>query len=199
MTRGEILLKVLEFLESATIDTVDLLAAFLNAGYGASYGKLNYELSKIKSERARTNFEKRLELESKQKYYNLIYKLKRDGLIEEEISKGHKFFNITGLGIKKLKNLQTRTKERMPPARYQKENGGKLIIIIFDIPEKERKKREWLRFALKNLGLKMIQKSVWLGKIKIPKQFLKDIDRLRILDFIEIFEITKTGSLKYIT
>ena len=42
----------------------------------------------------------------------------------------------------------------------------------------------------------MIQKSVWIGKVKIPKEFLDDLFKLRLIDYIEIFEISKAGSLK---
>jgi hypothetical protein len=42
----------------------------------------------------------------------------------------------------------------------------------------------------------MVQKSLWLGKVKIPEEFLVDIRKLSLLDYVEIFEITKTGSLK---
>ena len=80
---------------------------------------------------------------------------------------------------------------------YSKEKG-QFTIVVFDIPEKERSKRAWIREVLKNLDLKMIQKSVWVGKVKIPKQFIDDLDKFNMVDFVEIFEISKAGSLKQI-
>src|SRR3990167_838001 len=76
--------------------------------------------------------------------------------------------------------------------------NNRLIIVIFDIPERERRKRAWLRLALKNIGLKLIQRSVWMGKVKIPKEFLDDIRELHLVNFVEIFEITKSGSLNQV-
>ena len=52
--------------------------------------------------------------------------------------------------------------------------------------------------ALKNIGLRLIQQSVWMGKVKIPKEFLDDIRELHLANFVEIFEITKSGSLNQV-
>ncbi|MBI2635441.1 MAG: CRISPR-associated endonuclease Cas2, partial [Parcubacteria group bacterium] len=71
-----------------------------------------------------------------------------------------------------------------------------LKVVIFDIPEKQKHKREWLRGQLQDLGFKMIQKSVWMGKRKFPKEFLEDIRDLKLLAYVEIFSVTKTGSMR---
>ena len=73
-----------------------------------------------------------------------------------------------------------------------------VIIVSFDVPERERRKRDWLRDALRNLGLRMVHKSVWIGKQKLPREFLADLARLRLTDFIEVFEVGKQGSLRHI-
>jgi hypothetical protein len=44
----------------------------------------------------------------------------------------------------------------------------------------------------------MVQKSVWVGKTKIPQDFLDDLFKLKLVDFVEIFEISRTGSLKHL-
>ena len=171
---------------------------FLSSGYGASYGKLQYELSKKQREREKKSFEREIQKETKQKYYNLIYKLKTGGLIEEKKKDNKKLFILTEKGKKKLFSLKEKGKKKLPDISYYqfKEDSNKFVIVIFDIPELERKKRGWVRLALNNLGLKMIQKSVWIGKVKIPKEFLDDLFKLRLIDYIEIFEISKAGSLK---
>ena len=73
------------------------------------------------------------------------------------------------------------------------------MIVVFDVPEKERRKRDWLRSVLKRLELKMVQKSVWIGKVKIPKELLDDLFNLKLLDYVEIFEVSKSGSLRQLT
>ena len=86
----------------------------------------------------------------------------------------------------------------MPVPFYAKERNDAFVIIAFDIPEKERGRRSWLREALRNLGMKMVQKSVWMGKVKIPEAFLNDLRSFHLVDYVEVFEITKTGSLEHL-
>ncbi|PIU99013.1 CRISPR-associated endonuclease Cas2 [Candidatus Wolfebacteria bacterium CG03_land_8_20_14_0_80_36_15] len=199
MRKGDISLKILEFIGSLVIGAGDLLVTFLNANYGASFRKLEYELSKRQKERDRKSPQEEIQREAKQKYYNLIYKLKRSGLIKEKTKEGNKFFSLTQKGKIKLSQLKKNSRERLPEIIYQKAKSNKFTIVIFDIPETEKRKRSWLRVALGNLGFKMIQKSVWLGKVKIPKRFLDNLFQFKLVDFVEIFEISKTGSLKQIT
>jgi len=120
-------------------------------------------------------------------------------LIKEKTKEGNKFFSLTQKGKIKLSQLKKNSRERLPEIIYQKAKSNKFTIVIFDIPETEKRKRSWLRVALGNLGFKMIQKSVWLGKVKIPKRFLDNLFQFKLVDFVEIFEISKTGSLKQIT
>lgn len=95
-------------------------------------------------------------------------------------------------GEKKVGEL----KNRLPNRHYKKEDKKSLIIMSFDIPEKLRRKRNWLREVLRNLGFNMIHQSVWIGKSKIPKHMIDDLERIKILEFVEILEISKTGTLK---
>jgi len=196
MRKGGITLKILEAVSDLAINTIDLFEVFLSVGYGASYGKFQYELSKKQRERDQKSIEREMKNKAKQNYYNLIYQLKRGGLIEEKEKNNKKFFIITKKGKGKLSFLKKQHKESLPEVSYSSEENNKFIIFIFDIPEKEKRKRDWLREVLKKLGLKMIQKSVWIGKTKIPKEFLDDLFKLEIIDYVEIFEITKAGSLK---
>jgi hypothetical protein len=67
--------------------------------------------------------------------------------------------------------------------------------VIFDVPEKESYKRRWLRSVLKNMNFKMLQKSVWVGRTKVPKSLLDDMGALGMLDYVDIFAISKSGTL----
>lgn len=68
------------------------------------------------------------------------------------------------------------------------ENTSK-IIIIFDIPEKERKTRNWLRNQIKSWDFTMIQKSVWLGAGPLPEEFQQRAKLLGIKKYIKIFNV----------
>jgi CRISPR/Cas system-associated endoribonuclease Cas2 len=197
--RGEIILRVLEFIGEFTGATIDFFDVLISSGYGASHRKLQCEFFKRQDERYKRLTEKEFQRKLKQKYYNLIYKLKRDGLIKEDFKNDSKrLFLLTSKGRDKLRLLKEGLSAKLPKISYKKEANNKFVIVIFDIPERNRGKRTWLRAALRNLGFQMIQKSVWIGKIKIPKEFLEDLNKLNLVSFVEIFEISKTGSLEHV-
>jgi DNA-binding transcriptional regulator PaaX len=79
---------------------------------------------------------------------------------------------------------------------YKKIFDNKLKVIIFDIPEKERHKREWLRVSLLALGFSFLQQSVWMGKNKIPESFIVDLRDRKLLPCVEIFEINQKGTIE---
>jgi len=194
MKKGEITLKILEFVFKTAETSFDIIDAILSSGYGASYGKMNYRLRQIERKRSNDeNIKQRV-----QNYHSILYKLKRDGLILEKKKDGKKVIAITPKGKIKLTSLKDSfAKIKNVPGRYYKKEGQSFFtIIVFDIPEKERRLRDWLREVLKNLGLRMIQKSVWIGKVKIPKELLDDIFKLKLESYVEIFEISRAGSLK---
>jgi DNA-binding transcriptional regulator PaaX len=74
---------------------------------------------------------------------------------------------------------------------YSKPEGNSKIIIIFDIPEKSRKTRDWLRNQIKLWGFTMIQKSVWLGVGPLPEDFHERIKMLGVKDCIKVFNVEK--------
>ncbi len=108
---------------------------------------------------------------------------------------------MTSRGAQKLRALTVRREvvgDFPDISNYSKASGNQLIIFAFDIPEHYRQKRAWLRAVLRNLGLKMLQKSVWIGRTKIPEIFLDDLRRLKMINYIEILAISKSGSLRQV-
>lgn len=190
--RGDIIFKVLESVEKATLGFADLFEVFLEAGYGASLGNLEYRLRKKENRRADEEERRRIA----QNYYSTLSRLKKEGLVEEITTKRGRSFFITATGKRKLSFWRGKRKElpRMPNAR----EGSTFIIVAFDIPEREKRKRVWLRQSLRRLGLSILQKSVWIGKVRLPEDFIESLRHLKLIDNVEIFEITKTGTLKHI-
>ena len=194
--KGNITFRILEAVSSTALGAVDLFDVFLSAGYGVSQGKLLREFSKRESGHTSALLEKEEWFRARARYHNMLSRLRRDGLIRETKKEGRKYVSSTGEGIRKFLVLRKHMKNALPDNTYKGEAGSNAVIVVFDIPEKEHRKRRWLRGALKNLDLTMLQKSVWFGKTKIPKQFIDDLDRMKISTFVEIFEVTKTGSIE---
>ena len=191
--KGEITLKFLEEVKDFVDSGADMFEVFLRAGYGASAGKLRYELNKVQKERR----QRQALAQYRKRYSKFLYRLRQDGLIKERKQKYGMLVALTSKGRKKLIVLKERYAGRLPEvSSYDKNESDRFIIVVFDIPEKERKKRDWLRSALKSIGLKLVQKSVWMGKVKVPKDFIDDLSELKLIDYVEIFEISKTGSLR---
>ena len=192
--KGDTTLKVLEIIADTAHGFIDVFDAVLSSGYGASYAKLQYEVSKRENAREKMKRERQAWMN----YRALLSKLKKDGIIEIRKANEGKIISLTKRGLAKLHALRKRKKDALPEIRSTIEKSNGVLIVAFDIPEKERRKRDWLREALGRFGFRMIQKSVWIGKVKIPKEFLDSLRDLQLIDCVEIFEISKTGTLKHI-
>ncbi len=127
-------------------------------------------------------------------FHNLLFYLRRQGFIKKREINNRNFWSLTRTGIAKLNRLL----ERRSSIRNTEKEKDFQKVIVFDIPEKEKYKRFWLRSQLNLLGFRMLQKSVWIGDSKLPKEFLKDLHRLKLLRCVHIFGTSKGGTLDLI-
>src|SRR3989338_443627 len=70
-----------------------------------------------------------------------------------------------------------------------KPTGDTKVMILFDIPEKKRKTRNWLRLQLRLWNFEMLQQSVWLGKGPLPKEFTARLRSFDVNECVKIFNI----------
>ena len=108
---------------------------------------------------------------------NALSRLKKNGLVVQSGTD----WTATGKGARKINDS---------PERWRKNSIAdkpKNMILIFDIPEAEKWKRNWLRFELGMLGFTMLQKSVWFGPAPLPKAFIEKLDDLELLTCIRFF------------
>jgi DNA-binding transcriptional regulator PaaX len=180
---------LLMVLESGEILVSDLLAIMLTP-YSPS---ISYK-EKVAQDIRETLFHYVGKEYTERSFKNAIYNLKKDGLINKS-NAGE--ISITVKGKKLLSKIK---RETFPAGQYVKDKSvssdKSLKIIIFDIPEKERQKRNWLRSVIRNLGFKQLQQSVWAGNSSIPEDFIEDLDSLNLLDFVEIFSVNKKGTIE---
>ncbi|MFA5095371.1 MAG: CRISPR-associated endonuclease Cas2 [Candidatus Paceibacterota bacterium] len=73
-----------------------------------------------------------------------------------------------------------------------KKNSSKNLILMYDIPEQQKKERDWLRRHLIKFGYIMIQKSVWVGPSPLPKDFLDYLKEIKIGDNFKTFKLAKS-------
>ncbi len=185
--KGELIYKILNSLNDAVYDQIDFVKAFLEAGYGAGGRKINFEFQKMQDKR----IIKQIEKEKISKFKNYLAKLKNGGLILENESKRIYLSEKGKKKLNKLKNSPNLNKEN-----YKKVMGENVLVISYDIPIAFNRERNILRDILRMLGFNLIHKSVWVGKVLLPRTFVNDLSKLGILDYVEILEVTRKGTLK---
>ncbi len=182
-------LKILEALRTGVDIAGDLIFIF-TLPYGTTLPRSLRLLEKRNQEREvkKLNSQKREELKKeKARFSDLIYKLKKDGLVEVGQNK---------IFLTKKGELYLKKEKGKPKTRYPVLAGETTNLIVFDIPEEKRRKRQWLREVLKNLEYKQLQKSVWIGKNKFPEEFLRELSILNLHNCVEIFSISNKGTLR---
>ena len=116
-------------------------------------------------------------------FIRLVNYLKRNGYIKIEGLKEKKAIMLTEKGTEKL------LKARFRAEKGKRRKDGKWVMIIFDIPEKERHLRTIFRKYLYLLKFKMLQQSVWICPFAVSEK-IKNVIRCYSLDsYIKIFLI----------
>lgn len=92
-------------------------------------------------------------------------------------------FQITKQGWEKIKSLT-------PIYNKPKHWDGNWYLVVFDIPERQERKRKILREKLKDLGFGMLQKSIWLS----PYNYLGVVNKLVDYYHINDYVLTTTTS-----
>ena len=196
MQKGFLTIRILETIADFISEGGDLLGALMEAGYGASASRVNYARSRKENERigrARKSEEDRV---ARERLSRMLYYLEHDGLIARN---GPGKMSLTRRGKERLRALRARIKglTLTSPAVYPKKDTTATTVVIFDIPELEKKKRAWVRAVLKRLEYVMIQRSVWMGTMGIPREFVTDLRDQKILHCVQFFAVTRGGTLRH--
>lgn len=174
---------LLQRLEMAAREVSDLCYIFLTTPYVTS-GIINKKLRRLEYERNKAE----IDADERRRMRTWLLKLEKGGFVERDGI----VWKLTNIGRHELDRLRRRVGMR---TAYQHPIPDSITIISFDIPEKMRGHRDWLRYVLKHLGFTMLHKSVWLGNIQLPKVFIEEIQFRRLTHYIEIMGITKQGTI----
>lgn len=172
--------KLLTFLEE---EGKELLNAFFPKQYYAYTGLWRY-LFGLDKKPNQYSFK-----ELQRKINSTLERLEKKGLITKSKSNKERGWVLNDKGKQvaiKLKQFQF---EFPQP-------DGRLRIFIFDIPEKIKQEREEIRRNLTNYGYEMLQKSVWIGKSPLPREFLEDLKEKNLISHIHLFEVKDEGTLE---
>ncbi len=168
--------RVLKFLNQVAFLTLDSL--FLKGYSRAALGRIVFGLDEP---RRKTDYEN---------YRNLfsatLTRLKNKGYVSKQGSTKGAVWAINNQGKDVLNHLgETIVSE---------DNISRLFI--FDIPESLKFHRDWIRQELVATGYNLLQKSVWLGKRPLPKNFLRELVDKDLFQYIHFFEVQEEGTLE---
>lgn len=119
-----------------------------------------------------------LSKKEKRCFSSTFSRLKKQGLIKTKNINGQIYISLTKEGKRKAGKYQINDLEIRKPPRWD----NKWRVLIFDITNEQKIKREALRGKIKELGMFQLQKSVWI----YPYDFSKEIKMLR--DFFGLTE-----------
>lgn len=159
--RGKIVAKIFENLAVAG----EIIVVAMEPRMTLGKALFRYEQNRIgRGDNAATKKEIR-------KYNNIFYYLKKKELIETKYRGNQMYISLTEKGQKKASKYKINDLK----IKTQKDWDKKWWVLIFDIEDKHRSKREALRGKIKELGLYQLQKSVWV----CPYEFKNEMDLLR--------------------
>ncbi|MEK7074894.1 MAG: hypothetical protein AAB968_03960 [Patescibacteria group bacterium] len=118
----------------------------------------------------------------------------------------HKEGFITGNGARKKRvwminkkgkdHIRMHFKPLPDTILLQAPSDGIQRLVIFDISERDRKKRLWLRKELLAFGYDPLQKSVYLGDCPLPEDFLREIYDRGLRKCVHIMSLNKLGTVE---
>lgn len=190
----EMILEKLQEGAETTVDLLDIMFTDRSTSYRRARRGLHYTPS------PKFKFDWSEWYRKRQAFYSLLNKLKREGLIVRGSNRRGAPWEITKKGLHRFGTYRSRI--RSPGGilmkTYPQEKSSSLVIVSYDIPEKERKKRDWLRANLISFDLNLLQKSVWAGFTRIPTAFLKELKKHNLLSCVHIFSVDKSGTIEKI-
>ncbi|MDO8493104.1 MAG: hypothetical protein Q7S19_00965 [bacterium] len=190
--KGDITLRALHLLEEATYNGIDLLFATFVKSSKSDYRALK----RFKFKTHNTLAEEILKKRERRRFDVLVSRLCSEGLVKK-VTEGDKVaITITSKGRERARELTKKADRSLPAGRYEIEQGKTVTIVSYDIPERERRKRSWIRSVLSRHEFTMLHQSTWVGTVQLPEEFMEDLRGLGMTSFVEIFSVSKSGTLK---
>jgi phenylacetic acid degradation operon negative regulatory protein len=117
-------------------------------------------------------------------FSSILWRLKAQGLVVR-----------SGTAKQSVWRLSPRGRAFLAAPAFEKRPDGVRRLVIFDIPEKERAKRDAIRLDLAAAGFRQLQKSVWYGERPLPEDFVTLLDALNLRRHVHIFSVREKGTL----
>jgi len=120
---------------------------------------------------------------SRYTFKSIISYLSQKGYIKVKSLQAKEGIILTQKGMEKV------LKVGLYKTKKKKRKDRKWLMVIFDIPEKKRKMRDFFREQIQILGFKELQKSVWVCPYDVLKEIQFLIQKFSLFRYIKIFLI----------
>ncbi len=121
---------------------------------------------------------------------NVLYYLAKKGLIKIVDKHNERFIKLTNKG--QLEALLS--KARLKGER--KKWDGKWRLIVFDIPEESREKRNHFRWLLKHNGFFKLQASVFISPYPLNREAVDYLKETGLINYIRILKVEEMDNDK---
>jgi hypothetical protein len=119
----------------------------------------------------------------KKRIGQLIRYLKYNGYLNVKKIKNKDAIIITPKGAQKILDIKRKLEGR------SKRKDGKWQMVIFDIPEDIRKRRDYFRTGLKRLDYEKLQQSIWICEYDVFKETKELIKYFKLEPFVKLLLI----------
>lgn len=110
---------------------------------------------------------------------NALSRLKKEGYIA---SPSRSWYNVTAEGLAYIKAINSK------PARYQEKWDHTWDVVMLEVPESERKKRDQFRTALGQLGYGLLYNSVYISPWNYRDEVAAYIQKLELEGKVSILQ-----------
>ncbi len=126
----------------------------------------------------------------KKRFSRFLNYLKRKNYIKIKNLEKKKAIFLTQKGEEKALKAKLKVlEEEFSNLKLKKRKDGRLLMVIFDIPESKRGRRDALRQGLICLGYTFFQKSVWISPFDVYEETQKIIVECGVEKYVRIFLI----------
>lgn len=117
-----------------------------------------------------------------------LRRLEKKGLVKRTRKK----FKLTPLGLRFTENIKNKIE-------HFNNWDNKWRLVTFDIPEKRRRDRDWLRSILNLHDYKPLHKSVFVGKFPLPDSVYKEMRSKGLTKYTRLLTIGDIDEESYLT
>jgi len=163
--------------------TGDLIDKIIPERYGLPFSDFNI----FRDEWTNKNKKEYEKKRSRKRFTWLIRRLKQEGYLKILKIKNNSAILITPKGLDRIFKTKLKLIDKKP------RKDGKWQMVLFDIPESKRRKRDYFRRGLQYLGYKMLQKSIWVCQYDVMQETKDLVKRYNLKEYIELLLIQKIG------